>query len=303
MREHEFFFEKKNILGVEKQGEKTQPAPSPPPPKKKKKNSPAAIEDARKWDKACSTAANAISDALAAGRRAPTKQELVDLVSQNDKKKGSDFTIGAPLTLVALAGRAIHRGRVEGSYSSRVPLRPAEHSLSLVTGRHRWFDAGILEALAGEGHGVEVRLAAAAGRAEEGGGPVRVEISPRGGRAGRGRGAAGRIQQVVLLGSGMDARAWRLPLPGGNAVSWFDLDSGPVCEIKRGELEGAGAELARKRGGAGAEGERGAPGPRFPLKAASYALVGCDMASGEWVDKLKEAGFDPSEPALFAAEG
>ena len=203
-----------------------------------------------------------------------------------------------------------------------------------MTARHRWFDAGILEYLAGEGCGVEVKLvvaaagegASAASAAAAGGIPlVRVEISPRGRRrrgaakegdegAGAGTSATtARRQQVVLLGSGMDARAWRLPLDGGGeqgaaAVAWFDLDSGPVCEIKRAELEAAGAELVRSRGGGGGGGgeeEKEAPKqrPRFPLKAASYALIGCDMASEEWVDKLKEAGFDPSMPALFAAEG
>ena len=121
------------------------------------------------------------------------------------------------------------------------------------------------------------------------------------------------IRQVVLLGSGMDARAWRLPLGGGDdkegkesaaGVAWFDLDSGPVCEIKRAELEGAGAELVKSEGGGGdGEEKEKQSHPRFPLKAASYALVGCDMASEEWVEKLKEAGFDPSRPALFAAEG
>ena len=164
-----------------------------------------------------------------------------------------------------------------------------------MTARHRWFDAGILEALAGEGRGVEVKLVEAKEK-----GKVRAEISPRGGGEG--------IQQVVLLGSGMDARAWRLDLPknnknsiGGSGVAWFDLDSAPVCEIKRRELEGAGAELVKEREG----GEKvSTPPPRFPLKVASYALVGCDMALGEeWVTKLKESGFDPSRPALFAAEG
>ena len=269
------------------------PQPPPPPKKKKNENSPAAIDDARKWEKACSTAANAISDALSSGKSAPSKQQLVDLIS-GDRRGGSNFTIGAPLTLVALAGRSIHRGRVEGSHSSLVPVRPAEHSVSLVTARHRWFDAGILESLSGEGHGVEVRLVVPA-LDDETEARVRVVISPRGGGK-----EGGTIEQVVLLGSGMDARAWRLPLPEGNAVAWFDLDSSPVCEIKRRELESAGAELVKPKEEEGGEED---PKPRFPLKAASYALVGCDMASGEWVEKLQEAGFDPSKASLFVAEG
>jgi len=282
-----------------------------------KTNSPSAIEDARKWSRACSTAANAIADALASGKRPPTKQELVDLVQEREAKnnKGSNFTIGAPLTLVALAGRSIHRGRVDASYSASVPTCPAENSISLVTARHRWFDSAIMEALAGEGCGVEVVISPSAtsdaSKNDKGSGSssVRVEIRPR-----RRRGEKGEeeITQVVLLGAGMDARAWRLPLPAGNGVSWFDLDSGPVCEIKRRELESAGAELLRREEEGEGKGREEAstsppaipPPPRFPLKPRSYSLVGCDMASaGEWVAKLKGAGFDPERPAVFAAEG
>ena len=284
--------------------------------KQKQNTRPGAIADAKKWARSCSSAANAIADALAAGKGAPTEQELIDLAQQEAEKgdkKGGDFTIGAPLALVALAGLSIHRGRVDGSFSALVPTCPAEHAVSLVIARHRWFDAAMIESLDGEGYGVQVKLspvasssslsssaaAAAVAVARKGkrdaNSAVRVEISPRGALSANNE-KKEKIEQVVLLGSGMDARAWRLPLKEGNAVAWFDLDSGPVYEIKRTELESAGAELVKNE-------DEKAPKPRFPLKAKSYACVGCDMSSGDWVEELKAAGFDPSKPALFAAEG
>lgn len=43
-------------------------------------------------------------------------------------------------------------------------------------------------------------------------------------------------KQVVLLGSGMDSRPWRLELPEG--VSWFEVDRADVLAAKT-RYEGA----------------------------------------------------------------
>ncbi|PNG99553.1 hypothetical protein TSOC_014666, partial [Tetrabaena socialis] len=53
---------------------------------------------------------------------------------------------------------------------------------------------------------------------------------------------------VVLLGSGLDARPWRLPLPPG--VAWFEVDRRDVLAAKRARLGalGAGTEPGREAG-------------------------------------------------------
>ena len=60
------------------------------------------------------------------------------------------------------------------------------------------------------------------------------------------------IRQVVILGAGLDARAWRLPWPAGTRV--FEVDSGSVEATKIGIL-----------------------GP-MPLSAASRILISVDLA-------------------------
>lgn len=293
---------------------------------------PAAIEDAKKWEAASSVAADAVADALAAGRRRPTKEELVEVIikeSQRQKKKkkndddgNSAFTIGAPLSLVALAGRSIHRGRTDvstpGSFAvgkQRDPknsksevIASSKHAVSLVTSRHRWFDESMLDALRGQGYGVEVKLvgfssSAGADADAASAAAVKVEISPRKFPGGD------KIGQVVMLGSGMDARAWRLPESSG--VAWFDLDSEPVIEIKKKELEEAGAETTTTETATTSAANDNNKKKnkknkkiRFPLKCSTYAAVGCDMKnSPEWAHKLIDAGFDKTKPALFCAEG
>lgn len=320
---------------------------------------PAAIEDARRWEEASAVAADAVADALACGKNRPSKEELVEVIKkkqeESDKKNkrsggggGSAFTIGAPLSLVALAGRSIHRGRVDASTPGAFApgkkrssgkdkskskgeevVASSKNAVSLVTARHRWFDESMLDALRGEGYGVGVKLSVVEAACDDAGAgaPVKVEVKPR-------RGASPpssvEIRQVVMLGSGMDARAWRLPLlPSSSSasgekseVAWFDLDSEPVIEIKLRELEDAGAELTTpestttddddkndKNKGKHKSKNKSKKKIRFPLKCSSYAAVGCDMKkSPEWAQKLlasaeAKARFDPSKPALFCAEG
>jgi O-methyltransferase involved in polyketide biosynthesis len=48
--------------------------------------------------------------------------------------------------------------------------------------------------------------------------------------------------QVVLLGAGMDARPWRLPLPPGR-VRWIEVDRGDVIAAKKKALTAIGAEV------------------------------------------------------------
>ncbi len=76
--------------------------------------------------------------------------------------------------------------------------------------------------------------------------------------------------QVVLLGAGLDTRAYRLGLPGGVRV--FELDRAPVLEAKAAVVSG-----------------RTVPVP-------------ADLA-GDWAGALDAAGYDPAVPVLWLAEG
>ncbi|WP_333620008.1 class I SAM-dependent methyltransferase [Dietzia sp.] len=80
--------------------------------------------------------------------------------------------------------------------------------------------------------------------------------------------------QVVLLGSGLDARPWRLPVPPATRFWMLDLP-----------------------GTAGFTQE--ALGPA-PVDATS---VTADLRDPEWIDALVGAGFDPEQRTVWVAEG
>lgn len=85
------------------------------------------------------------------------------------------------------------------------------------------------------------------------------------------------IQQVVILGAGLDTRAARLGAPG---VRFFEVDRGPTQ-----------ADKLRRLGTL----------PDYPTDAASY--VPCDLATDDLFDRLAEAGFSAHAPALVLMEG
>lgn len=84
-------------------------------------------------------------------------------------------------------------------------------------------------------------------------------------------------RQLVLLGAGLDTRAFRLGLPDGTTV--FELDEDPLLVYKQEALDGAGARLRCRR-----------------------VAVGVDLRQ-DWPDRLRGAGFADGEPAAFVAEG
>ncbi|BBZ46857.1 class I SAM-dependent methyltransferase [Mycobacterium parmense] len=91
-------------------------------------------------------------------------------------------------------------------------------------------------------------------------------------------GAAGSgVRQVVILASGLDARTWRLPWPDGTVV--YELDQPKVLDFKMNTLREHGAQ------------------PR-----ARLVNVAIDLRQ-DWPKALQEAGFDPSLPAVWSAEG
>lgn len=89
-------------------------------------------------------------------------------------------------------------------------------------------------------------------------------------------GAAG-IDQVVILASGLDARAYRLPWAAGTTV--FEIDQPRVLEFKAATIAALGA----------------AP-------TAAVRAVPIDLRH-DWPSALRQAGFDAGRPAAWAAEG
>ncbi|OBF61556.1 SAM-dependent methyltransferase [Mycobacterium sp. 852002-53434_SCH5985345] len=87
----------------------------------------------------------------------------------------------------------------------------------------------------------------------------------------------GGIRQVVILASGLDARAYRLPWPAGTVV--YEIDQPRVIEFKTGTLAGIGAE-----------------------PTATRRAVPIDLRA-DWPAALKASGFDPTAPTAWLAEG
>lgn len=88
--------------------------------------------------------------------------------------------------------------------------------------------------------------------------------------------AAG-IRQVVILASGLDSRAYRLEWPAGTLV--FEIDQPKVLEYKATTL--AEHDVT----------------PSTPLHQVAIDL------RNDWPSALRDAGFDPSVPTAWLAEG
>ena len=87
----------------------------------------------------------------------------------------------------------------------------------------------------------------------------------------------GGIGQVVILASGLDARAYRLPWPAGTVV--YEVDMPEVIEFKTLTLGDLGAEATAER-----------------------RTVAIDLRD-DWATALRSAGLDPQAPAAWSAEG
>jgi methyltransferase (TIGR00027 family) len=85
------------------------------------------------------------------------------------------------------------------------------------------------------------------------------------------------IKQAVILASGLDARAYRLPWPDGTTV--YEIDQPQVIEFKSRTL----AELGAK-------------------PTAHRRTVAVDLRD-DWPAALQAAGFDPGQPSAWSAEG
>ncbi|MFF4172483.1 class I SAM-dependent methyltransferase [Streptomyces sp. NPDC001744] len=91
------------------------------------------------------------------------------------------------------------------------------------------------------------------------------------------RSAGTGARQVVLLGAGLDTRAFRLDLPSGCVV--FELDRAGVLAFKQRVLTGLSAAPKARR-----------------------VPVPVDLR-GDWGSALTAAGFDPAAPSVWLAEG
>src|ERR1700741_1652034 len=91
------------------------------------------------------------------------------------------------------------------------------------------------------------------------------------------RAADAGIRQVVILASGLDARAYRLPWAAGTTV--YEIDQPQVIEFKTATIAELGAE------------------PTADVRAVPIDL------RHDWPAALRQAGFDTGRPAAGAAEG
>ncbi|WP_343574993.1 class I SAM-dependent methyltransferase [Mycobacterium sp.] len=90
-------------------------------------------------------------------------------------------------------------------------------------------------------------------------------------------GPAAGIRQVVILAAGLDSRAFRLDWPAGTCV--YEIDQPQVVAYKTTTLESAGAAPTAQR-----------------------RTVQVDLRD-DWAAALTSAGFDPSRPTAWLAEG
>ncbi len=87
----------------------------------------------------------------------------------------------------------------------------------------------------------------------------------------------GGVRQAVILASGLDARAYRLPWPAGTVV--YEVDMPEVIEFKTLTLRDLGTEPTAER-----------------------RTVAIDLRD-DWATALRDAGFDSQAPAAWSAEG
>jgi methyltransferase (TIGR00027 family) len=85
------------------------------------------------------------------------------------------------------------------------------------------------------------------------------------------------IRQAVILASGLDARAYRLPWPAGTTV--YEIDQPQVIEFKSRALAEMGAQ-----------------------PTADRRAVAIDLRD-DWPAALRAAGFDSDQPTAWSAEG
>jgi methyltransferase (TIGR00027 family) len=85
------------------------------------------------------------------------------------------------------------------------------------------------------------------------------------------------VRQAVILASGLDTRAYRLPWPAGTVV--YEIDQPQVIEFKTSTLAELGANPTAER-----------------------RTVSIDLRD-DWPNALRHSGFDANQPTAWSAEG
>ena len=86
------------------------------------------------------------------------------------------------------------------------------------------------------------------------------------------------IRQVVIVGAGLDARAYRLALPRDLTV--FEIDHGEVLALKQRLID----ELEL-------------------MSECRRRVVVADLVADDWLQLLAETGWTPAQPTVWLAEG
>jgi methyltransferase (TIGR00027 family) len=86
------------------------------------------------------------------------------------------------------------------------------------------------------------------------------------------------IRQVVVVGAGLDARAYRLELPRDLTV--FEIDHGEVLALKQRLLD----ELEL-------------------MSECRRRVVVADLVADDWLQLLTDTGWTPTQPTVWVAEG
>ena len=85
------------------------------------------------------------------------------------------------------------------------------------------------------------------------------------------------VAQFVILGAGFDTRAFRLPME--RRTRSFEVDTANTQKVKRDALKSAGVD------------------------SVGVTFVAANFETDDWLDRLVDAGFDLTAPALFLWEG
>lgn len=85
------------------------------------------------------------------------------------------------------------------------------------------------------------------------------------------------IDQLVVLGAGIDTRAYRLP--ADTRIRCFEVDTPRTQAFKRAMLDKAGVDATR------------------------VTFVAADFMKENWFENLVDAGFEPDKPSFFLWEG
>ncbi|XP_059637947.1 uncharacterized protein LOC132279904 [Cornus florida] len=97
----------------------------------------------------------------------------------------------------------------------------------------------------------------------------------------------GGASQVVLLGAGMDARAYRLSCLKESHI--FEVDFPEVLQMKTTILQAASESTNQHQ--------------RQGMTAKSLSRVAADIRSNDWLEKLQISGFDPEKNTVWVLEG